>query len=117
MRREAAISPFHLHQKSEPKVPMPIFLILVNDIIAELAPKLISTQCQADGQIVKEIKPHILETAQRMLDRFGDEASREVELRAFELRECGEMTAAAFWQKVHDALLELCRGDSDQTKH
>lgn len=92
-------------------------LTLVNEFVAKFAPKSISAQCQAGGQTVKEIKYHILETAQRMLDRFGDEALREAELRATELRECGEMTAAAFWQEVHDALLELRNGGADRTKH
>jgi hypothetical protein len=52
-----------------------------------------------------------------MLERFGDDAVREVELRIAELKHHGEMDTAAFWQQVHDSLLELLQGGSDQTKH
>lgn len=52
-----------------------------------------------------------------MLERFGDGALREVELRISELTEHDELEAAALWQQVFDALLDLGGGGADQTRH
>jgi hypothetical protein len=65
---------------------------------------------------VEQTETSIIGVANRMLERFGDDAVREVELRIAELKDHGEMETAAFWQQVHDALLELLKGGPGQTK-
>ena len=59
----------------------------------------------------------ITEAANRMLERFGGDAVREVETRITELLEHGETEVAAFWQQVLDTLIDIRIGSSDQTKH
>ncbi|MEO9778240.1 MAG: hypothetical protein ABJH07_18570 [Sedimentitalea sp.] len=56
---------------------------------------------------MEETETNTIATAFRMLDRFGDAAPHQVGLRIVELRERGEMEAAAYWLRVHRLVAEL----------
>ena len=66
---------------------------------------------------VAEIEPHILKTAQRMLDRYEDRALQEVELRIRELQEHGEENATELWTKVRAAIRKLLDREPGDRQH
>lgn len=52
-------------------------------------------------------KEHIWQAAQNMIDRFGDDALRQVDKRAEELREHQEWDAHKLWLEIRKAVEEL----------
>jgi hypothetical protein len=66
---------------------------------------------------MEKTKPHIARAAQRMLERFGDAALHEIDLRIRELQQRGEKNAAGLWQDVRKAVQDLYGEGADNTKH
>ena len=52
-----------------------------------------------------------------MLERFGDAALHEIDLRIRELQQRGEKNAAVLWQDVRKAVQDLYGEGADNTKH
>lgn len=59
----------------------------------------------------------VLRSAQIMIDRFGDEALAEVDLRIAELRGRGQHEAEELWTEIRDAVMFLTSKSDKETKH
>ena len=62
-------------------------------------------------------KKTVLRAAQTMIDRFGDEALAEVDLRISELRVRGEHNAEELWKEIREAVIFLTSKSDTETKH
>lgn len=60
---------------------------------------------------------HIWNAAQNMIDRYGDDAVRHVDLRIEELRQHNKPEAEKLWQEIRRAVQELlerpAKGEKD----
>jgi hypothetical protein len=59
----------------------------------------------------------VLRSAQIMIDRFGDEASAEVDLRIAELRVRGEHETDELWKEIREAVRFLTSKSNNDTEH
>ena len=59
----------------------------------------------------------VLRATQRMIDRFGDEALTEVNLRITELRARGEHEAEDLWKEIREAVLYRTRKPEKGSQH
>ena len=72
---------------------------------------------QAGCWIMEKTEPHIARAAQRMLERFGNAALREIDLRIRELQQRGEKSTVILWQNVRKAVQDQYGEGADNTKH
>lgn len=54
-------------------------------------------------------KTNIEKAAQEMLIRYGDSATREIDLRILELQQLGQLEAGKFWSDVRKIILDELR--------
>ncbi len=66
---------------------------------------------------IRMTKKTVLRAAQTMIDRFGDEALAEVDLRISELRVRGEHNAEELWKEIREAVMFLTSKSDTETKH
>jgi hypothetical protein len=59
----------------------------------------------------------VLRSAQIMIDRFGDEALAEVDLRIAELRVRGEHETEELWKEIREAVRFLTSKSNNDTEH
>jgi len=59
----------------------------------------------------------IWQSAQEMLDRYGDKALREIKKRIQELDQAGEIEASLTWQKILEAANALQISGKRHQKH
>jgi len=59
----------------------------------------------------------IWQSAQEMLDRYGDKALREIKKRIQELDQAGKTEASLTWQKILEAAKALLDSDKRHQKH
>jgi hypothetical protein len=59
----------------------------------------------------------VLRSAQIMIDRFGDEALAEVDLRIAELRVRGEHETEELWKEIREGVRFLTSKSNNDTEH
>jgi len=62
------------------------------------------------------INPKIWQSAQQMIDRFGDDALTEIKKRVDELEELGEKDACAVWIQIRQATQTLIESQRRERK-
>lgn len=71
----------------------------------------------AEGAVCMSPKTEsALKAAKNMIDRYGDQAMTETELRISELRARGQSQAEALWIEIRDALRFLLEDGHDETR-
>ena len=58
-----------------------------------------------------------IKSAQYMIERYGDHAVKEVDLRIAELHEQGQIEAHEFWIEIRKAVIFLNEPSNNQDKH
>jgi hypothetical protein len=59
----------------------------------------------------------VWKSAQRMIDRFGDDALHQVDVRIRELKQLKQLEARLFWLKIRDAVQDLIKEKDRGRKH
>lgn len=59
----------------------------------------------------------VWQSAQEMLDRYGDKALREINKRIRELQQAGQTEACSTWQSIREATKALLEADNRNRKH
>ncbi len=59
----------------------------------------------------------IHEAARKLIARYGQDAARQAEIRAEELRAAGDREAHAMWQDIHRAVVAVLKDPSSGSVH
>ena len=62
-------------------------------------------------------RQEIWKAAQNMIDRYGDEALQQAELRIEELCQLDEKEAVCLWQKIRLSIEEILKKPTSETGH
>jgi len=60
---------------------------------------------------------NFIKPAQYMIERYGDRALKETDLRIAELHEHGQNEAHELWKEIRKAVILLTESSNSQTKH
>lgn len=66
---------------------------------------------------MKAEKGAIERAARNMIERYGDQATKEIDQRIAELRTRGEVKAQALWTEIRKAVKRFTSNSSGETKH
>ena len=59
----------------------------------------------------------ILSAAEKMIERYGDNALQEVELRVLELESRNQQDALLLWHEISERVKFLVKAQTDNSKH
>ena len=62
-------------------------------------------------------KMAIHEAARKLITRYGQDAARQANIRAEELRAAGDHEGHSMWRDIHDAVVAALQGPASGSRH